>query len=58
MKIGPQAEAMSKRLFDEKILVRWMGAYNLGEYIRVGVGTMDENRMFVEALKKILLNSP
>ena len=58
MKIGPQAEAMSKRLFDEKILVRWMGAYNLGEYIRVGVGTMEENRMFVEALKKILLDSP
>ena len=31
-----------------------MGAYNLDEHIRVGVGTMDENRMFIEALKKIL----
>jgi histidinol-phosphate aminotransferase len=54
MEIGARAEAVSKRLFDEKILVRWMGAYNLQGYIRVGVGTMDENRLFIEALKKIL----
>jgi histidinol-phosphate aminotransferase len=54
MKIGPQAESVTKRLFDEKILVRWMGAYNLSEYIRVGIGTMEENNLFVEALKKIL----
>lgn len=54
IKIGPQAETVSKRLFDEKILVRWMGAYNLGEYIRVSIGTMDENKVFLEALKKIL----
>ena len=58
MKIGPKAESITKLLFGEKILVRWMGAYNLSEYIRVGIGTMDENRLFVEALKKILLNSP
>ena len=54
MKIGPQAEAISKRLFDAKILVRWMGAYNLSEYIRVGIGTMEENRLFIEGLKRIL----
>jgi histidinol-phosphate aminotransferase len=58
MRIGPQAESITKRLFDEKILVRWMGAYNLSEYIRVGIGTMDENKLFAEALKRILLNSP
>ncbi|MBP1745625.1 MAG: histidinol-phosphate aminotransferase [Deltaproteobacteria bacterium] len=54
MRIGPQAESITKRLFDEKILVRWMGAYNLSEYIRVGIGTMDENKLFAEALKRIL----
>lgn len=58
MRIGPRAESITKRLFDEKILVRWMGAYNLSEYIRVGIGTMDENKLFVEALKRILLSSP
>jgi len=54
MEIGARAETVSKRLFDEKILVRWMGAYNLRDYIRVGVGTMDENKLLVEALKRIL----
>lgn len=58
MRIGPYAESVTKRFFDEKILVRWMGAYNLGEYIRVGIGTMDENKIFVETLKRILLNLP
>lgn len=58
MKIGPQAEVISKRLYDEKILVRWMGAYNLSEYIRVTIGTTEENRLFIEGLKKVLLCSP
>ena len=58
MKIGDQAEAISKRLFDEKILVRWMGAYNLGDYIRVNVGTMEENERFVETLASMLRDVP
>jgi histidinol-phosphate/aromatic aminotransferase/cobyric acid decarboxylase-like protein len=31
-----------------------MGAYNLNEHIRVGIGTMEENNLFIETLKKIL----
>jgi histidinol-phosphate aminotransferase len=54
MNIGPRAEVISKQLFDAKILVRWMGAYNLSDYIRVGIGTMDENRLFIDALKRII----
>jgi histidinol-phosphate aminotransferase len=54
MRLGPEAESITKRLFEAKILVRWMGAYNLSEYIRVGIGTMEENSLFIEALKRIL----
>jgi len=54
IKIGPDAEALTHRLFEKKILVRWLGGYELGEYIRVTVGTMDENRMFIEALTRLL----
>lgn len=54
MKIGNPAEAISKRLFDEKILVRWMGAYNLSDYIRANVGTMEENERFVETLSRMI----
>jgi len=52
IKIGPDAEALTERLFEKKILVRWLGAYKLPEYIRVTVGTMDENKAFIEALKR------
>jgi histidinol-phosphate aminotransferase len=54
IKIGPDAEALTHRLFEKKILVRWLGGYDLGEYIRVTVGTMDENRVFIEALTRLL----
>lgn len=54
VKIGKQAEALSKKLFEEKILIRWMGAYGLPEYIRVTIGRMDENIQFIEALKRML----
>ena len=52
IKIGPKAEAVTKSLFEKKIVVRWMGAYNLPEYIRVTIGTMEENRRMIEALKR------
>jgi len=54
VRIGPDAEGLTRRLFDNKILIRWMGAYKLPEYIRVTVGTMEENRIFAEGLKSAL----
>jgi histidinol-phosphate aminotransferase len=53
-KIGKEAELLCKKLFEEKILVRWMGAYGLPEYVRVSVGRTEENRRFVEALARML----
>ncbi|MEO0250243.1 MAG: histidinol-phosphate transaminase [candidate division WOR-3 bacterium] len=49
---GPQAETVTRKLFEQKILVRWMGAYGLPEHIRVTVGTVDENKTFAEGLKR------
>lgn len=54
VKTGKDAETITKRLFEEKILVRWMGAYGLPEHIRVTIGRPDENIKFIEALKKII----
>ena len=53
-KVGKEAEELSKRLFKEKILVRWMGAYGLPHYIRVSIGKMEENRKFIAALKRMI----
>ena len=36
------------------VIVRPMGVYEFPEYVRVTVGTMEENRRFIEALKKII----
>ncbi len=38
----------------EGILVRGMKAYNLEEYIRVSIGTVKENKKFINRLKKFL----
>lgn len=54
IKVGPQAEDVTKRLFEARILVRSMSAYDLPDFIRVTVGTMDENRAFIEGLRRAL----
>ena len=36
------------------VIVRPMGIYEFPEHIRVTVGTMEENRRFIEALKKVI----
>ena len=46
---------MQKLFFSkEGILVRGMKAYNLEEYIRVSLGTVKENKIFINRLKKFL----
>jgi len=54
VKIGHYAESITKKLFEERILVRWMGAYGMHDYIRVTIGKPEENKIFIEALKKII----
>jgi histidinol-phosphate aminotransferase len=54
MKLGPQSESISKRLFEEKILVRWMGAYGLPDFIRVTIGRANENKWFIEVLARLV----
>ena len=54
VRIGGQAESVTKKLFEKKILIRWLGGYGLTDYIRVSIGRMDENAAFVDALKRLL----
>ncbi|HNQ63220.1 MAG TPA: histidinol-phosphate transaminase [Syntrophorhabdaceae bacterium] len=53
-RVGRDAEGITRDLFEEKVLTRWMGAYDLPEYIRVSIGRMEENKRFIEALKNIM----
>jgi histidinol-phosphate aminotransferase len=43
-----------QRLLVQGVIVRPMAAYEFPEYVRVTVGTMEENRRFIEALGRII----
>jgi histidinol-phosphate aminotransferase len=43
-----------RQLLGRGIIVRPMGVYEFPEYVRVTVGTAEENRQFVAALKKLI----
>lgn len=47
-------EEFFKRLLRFGVIVRPMGAYDLPEYIRVTVGTREENVRFIECLKEVI----
>ena len=54
VRIGKKAEEITKRLFDEKIVVRWMGAYGMGDYVRITFGKKEENGLLLAALGRLL----
>ena len=54
VRIGAAAEAVTKKLFEKKILIRWLGGYGLSDCVRITIGTMNENRRCIEALKKVI----
>ena len=51
------AEDLYNRLLREGVIVRPMGGYGLKNYIRVTVGLPEENKRFIQALKKVLNKS-
>jgi len=56
VKVGDGA-AVFKKLALRKIIVRPIGNYGLPEWIRISVGTMEQNRKCVVALKETLEDS-
>jgi histidinol-phosphate aminotransferase len=46
--------AVFKKLLARKIIVRPLKGYNLPEWIRISVGTMEQNRQCIAALKEVL----
>jgi histidinol-phosphate aminotransferase len=53
VKVG-KGEEVFKKLLAKGVIVRTMDEYDLGEFIRVTVGTMPQNRIFIKALKSVL----
>jgi histidinol-phosphate aminotransferase len=47
--------AVFKKLLAQKIIVRPLKGYNLPEWVRITIGTMEQNEKCIAALKKVLL---
>lgn len=54
IKLGDEAEGIVRRLYEEGILIRWMGPMGLPEYVRVTVGKREENEIFISTLFRLL----
>ncbi len=52
--VKQSAEALHQKLLRKGIIVRSMKSFGFKNYIRVSVGTMDQNKRFISELKKIL----
>lgn len=55
--VGRNGEEIFEKMLREGVIVRDMDAYKLYDYIRVTIGTMQENKRFIKALKKTLIGN-
>ena len=53
VKVG-DGNAIFQAMLRKGIILRAMGSYGMPEWIRISVGTMDQNRRCIEELKKVL----
>jgi histidinol-phosphate aminotransferase len=54
VRMGPNASDVQQRLLETGIIVRPCGAYELPEYLRVSIGTADQNERFIRTLRDVL----
>lgn len=51
---GREAAPIHKGLLERGVIVRPMASYQMPQYLRVSIGTIEENTRFLEALKNVL----
>ena len=54
VRFGPQAAAVQQALLERGVIVRPCGGYDLPEYLRVSIGTPEENARFLHELEAVL----
>jgi histidinol-phosphate aminotransferase len=53
VKVGDGASVF-KQLLVRRIIVRALKGYDLPEWVRISIGTMEQNRQCIAALKEVL----
>jgi histidinol-phosphate aminotransferase len=54
IEVGFDAKKVYQALLHRGVIVRAMNAYGLDKHIRISVGTLEENKRFLKALKEVL----
>ncbi len=54
IELGPRASEVARALLSQGVIVREMSAWKLSGCIRVTIGTMAENRKFIQTLKTVI----
>lgn len=52
--IGKDAQRLCKALLPKGVIIRYMGSYGLNNFVRITIGTPEENEHCVEAIKEAL----
>lgn len=52
--VGPRAAAVNEAMLRKGVILRPLKSYGLPEYIRISVGSPEENRIFMSAFKETL----
>lgn len=52
--VGPKAAAVNEAMLRKGVILRPLKSYGLPEYIRISVGSPEENRIFMSAFKETL----
>jgi histidinol-phosphate aminotransferase len=47
-----------RELLERRIIVRGLKGYNLAEWVRISIGTMEQNRRCVAALQEVVAKRP
>ncbi len=58
VRIGPRAALTQRALLERGIIVRPCAAYDLPDFLRISLGTREENERLVDALEEIVCGKP
>jgi histidinol-phosphate aminotransferase len=56
VQLGPDAEQLYEQLLQKGVILRYGNTWGLPEYVRVTIGTKEENEFFIKQLKSVLLS--
>lgn len=57
VRFGDQAAAVNQALLEKGVIVRPVAGYGMPEFLRVSIGTHEENARFLGVLKQVLANA-